>query len=331
MKLNLKIILAVCVLSFTFMKNANAQDQSSWHAPNVSQSLLLKVVKLPNGRLVSVGERGHVLWSDDQSKTWIQANVPIRSSLTGVFFIDDKTGWAVGHDTVIINTTDGGENWTLQNTAPIIDDPQQNVEKPLFNVAFLDKNRGFAVGAYGNFMATNQGGTEWHEEYLETLDDPDFGLPHLYQIKPLKNGQLIMTGEAGFVALGDSNILNWKRLSLDYQGSFFAVNVLNDDVLLVAGLRGNIFRSIDNGQNWQLIPTNIKNNLYSITLSPNNKIVAIGGADGVVLISHDNGQHFLFYQKDDRKAISDLIFVDDEKLISVGEDGVSDISSFLKP
>ena len=40
--------------------------------------------------------------------------MPVSSDLTAVFFVDDKQGWAVGHDGVILHTADGGETWALQ-------------------------------------------------------------------------------------------------------------------------------------------------------------------------------------------------------------------------
>jgi len=73
-------------------------------APLASRSLLLAIA--PAGqRLVAVGERGHILLSDDQGQTWSQAeSVPTRSLLTGVCFGNDGQGVAVGHDEVILTT-----------------------------------------------------------------------------------------------------------------------------------------------------------------------------------------------------------------------------------
>src|ERR1044071_614770 len=56
--------------------------------PLASSSLLLDL-SMAGSRMVAVGERGHVLLSDDQGATWRQAkSVPTRAMLTAVFFID---------------------------------------------------------------------------------------------------------------------------------------------------------------------------------------------------------------------------------------------------
>ncbi|MBI5444053.1 MAG: glycosyl hydrolase, partial [Deltaproteobacteria bacterium] len=65
-------------------------------------------------RLVSVGERGTVLLSDDDGRTWRQAKVPVSLTLTCVCFASERSGWAAGHSGVVLRTSDGGETWVKQ-------------------------------------------------------------------------------------------------------------------------------------------------------------------------------------------------------------------------
>ena len=91
------------LLSINFFASANNNDvhnSSSYIAPLAKSSLLLDIDVINNERLVAVGAYGHILFSND-GIDWQQANVPVKSTLTGVFFINDKLGWAVGHDAVI--------------------------------------------------------------------------------------------------------------------------------------------------------------------------------------------------------------------------------------
>ena len=66
-------------------------------APLAPRSLLLDGTSV-EGVVVVVGERGHVLVSEQQGRSWDQGDVPTRATLTGVHFHDRKLGWAVGHD-----------------------------------------------------------------------------------------------------------------------------------------------------------------------------------------------------------------------------------------
>ena len=137
------------------------------------RSVLVSAV-VAGQRLVAVGERGHVLLSDDHGSVWRQVPVPVSVTLTAVTFVDDKQGWAVGHSGVILHSSDGGETWAKQldgrqalealqaAAASGSRELQQRVErqvqdgpdKPFLNVHFSDARNGLAVGAYGWAFAT---------------------------------------------------------------------------------------------------------------------------------------------------------------------------------
>src|SRR5262245_35272257 len=128
----------------------DAANEAALIKPLASSSLLLDLAAAGK-RLVAVGERGHVLLSDDEGATWRQAkSVPTRTMLTAVYFADDEYGWAVGHDETILNTVDGGETWTRSHFAP-------EAQQPLLDLWFANRVSGIAVGAYGAYFTTNDG------------------------------------------------------------------------------------------------------------------------------------------------------------------------------
>ncbi len=318
-----KIIIILILLSFSLVSIEAAEF--SWKASKASESLLLDISALPSGKLVAVGERGHILLSTDNGENWQQAVVPTQSSLTAVTFVDENNGWAVGHDSIILVTVNGGEEWKVQ----FVDVAK---EQPFFDVSFTSPQNGIAIGAYGLILQTSDAGKSWIEFYPETLDDPDFGLPHFYHIKNLNSGQQLLVGEAGLIALSVVNEAGkheWKKLAVDYTGSFFTVGELADGVLIAAGLRGNIFRSVDNGESWKKIDSHTISSIFNVELSLDKKIVTLVGAEGVVLVSYDNGQHFKLHRRADRFGMAAVIFTQSNKIITVGEKGVADISEFI--
>ena len=153
-------------------------------------SLLLDV-SARDGLMVAVGERGHVLRSPDAGATWTQADVPTRALLTGVHLHDAMRGWAVGHDEVVIRTTDGGVTWQRVHHAP-------ERERPLLDVWFADARTGFAVGAYGTLLATTDGGDTWEARTL--VGEDDF---HLNHIAAAADGTLYIAAEAGHLYRSD--------------------------------------------------------------------------------------------------------------------------------
>ena len=71
-----------------------------------------------SSRVIAVGDRGYIVLSDDNGRTWRRAKSPAAPLLTAVEFLDANNGWAVGHDSVILATADGGETWVQQFAAP---------------------------------------------------------------------------------------------------------------------------------------------------------------------------------------------------------------------
>ncbi|MEJ5263207.1 MAG: YCF48-related protein, partial [Ignavibacterium sp.] len=47
---------------------------------------------------------------------WVKINSPTTNVLRKIVFADSLNGWACGLNGTIIHTSDGGENWFVQNT-----------------------------------------------------------------------------------------------------------------------------------------------------------------------------------------------------------------------
>jgi photosystem II stability/assembly factor-like uncharacterized protein len=294
--------------------------------PLASESLLLDLATA-GSRIVAVGERGHVLLSDDQGRTWRQAkSVPTRAMLTAVFFADADHGWAVGHDETILNTMDGGESWIRSHFAP-------EAQQPLLDLWFANRVSGIAVGAYGAYFTTNDGGRTWASAKFapasaspsgdapEAGDDeelaPDF---HLNRIIGVGN-RLYIAAEGGQLYRSDDRGANWRALPSPYEGSFFGLLPIRGEGLLAFGLRGKLFKSPDAGQTWHPIETRTTAMLTD-GIVINDLRVVISGLAGVLLISGDAGETFRLVQQDDRKGLSALLPGPAGMVVVAGEGGV---------
>ncbi|UTW09969.1 hypothetical protein KDW96_20005 [Pseudomonas benzenivorans] len=317
----LSLCSVLSVLTFAAMPlQAHAADAAvrySIESPKAAQRLLLDVVSAGK-RLVAVGDRGHILYSDDNAASWTQAKVPTRQLLTAVFFVDDQHGWAVGHDAQILASSDGGATWVKQ-----FEDRER--EAPLLDVWFQDRNNGFAVGAYGALLQTQDGGANW-EDVSERMDNED-GY-HLNAIVAVKDAGLFIVGELGAMFRSRDWGQSWETLQGPYEGSLFgALGTGEADGLLVYGLRGHLFHSADFGDNWQQIVVDTPNNgalefgLADGGLLADGSIVVVGHG-GTVLKSTDNGRHFSLTNRPDRLSLAGVTALDNGNLILVGQGGV---------
>ena len=286
-------------------------------ASKIASTLLLDVASA-GSRLVAVGQRGHIIYSDDQGKTWVQAKVPTRALLTAVYFVDAQHGWAVGHDTQILATSDGGTTWTLQ-----YEEPER--ESPLIDVWFENLDHGIAVGAYGTLLETSDGGKTW-EDIGDLLDNED-GV-HLNALVAVKDGGLLIAGEMGLMFRSQDNGQTWETVQPPYEGSLFGALPLNQSrSLLVFGLRGNVFRSTDFGDSWQQITLpGSGNEPFKFGLAggaslPDGSVVLVGNG-GSVAVSHDDGMTFEVMNVADRQPISSVVAGPDGQLLVVGQGGV---------
>ena len=287
--------------------------------PLAAGSLLLDLAQA-GSRLVAVGERGHVLLSDDQGVTWRQArSVPTRVMLTAVFFADNQYGWAVGHDETILNTVDGGETWTRSHFAP-------EAQQPLLDLWFANRVSGIAVGAYGAYFTTNDGGRTWASAKFapppvksQSTDDipQDY---HLNRIIGVGN-RLYIAAEGGQLYRSDDRGAHWRALPSPYEGSFFGLVPIRGEGLLVFGLRGHLYRSADGGETWTQLESHTSAMLTD-GMAINDLRVVIGGLAGVLLVSGDAGETFRLTQQDDRKGISALLPGPAGAVVVAGEGGV---------
>lgn len=289
-------------------------DTPAARSPLASRALLNGLAHAGQ-RIVAVGQRGHVLSSDDGGKSWQQASVPVSSDLVAVSFPTATTGWAVGHDGVVLKSTDAGATWTRQLDgkaagAAMVDyyargaardaDPKradaaaeeakrfaaQGAENPFLDVWFEDEKSGFVVGAFGLILRTADGGSTW-EPWLHAIDNPK--AQHLYAVRGV-GADVYITGEQGLVLKLDRAAGRFLAVEVPYKGTLFGVTG-NSRAVVVHGLRGTVLRSGDGGRSWQAVPTNLQVGLTASTVDADNRILIVSQS-GHVLTSTDDGASF---------------------------------------
>jgi photosystem II stability/assembly factor-like uncharacterized protein len=275
---------------------------------SLTNNILYLDIAYAGTRLVSVGERGLIVYSDDAGNHWQRASVPSQVLLTAVFFIDANTGWAVGHDGIILRTDDAALTWQAQHTVA-------GEEEPLFDVWFQDKNHGIAVGAYGMYLATDDGGKRWRSRKLIPDDY------HLYAIMGGAPGNWFIAGENGTLLRSEDHGLNWHLINTPVQSSFFGMLSLSQNNLLLYGLRGTVLQSLDNGSTWQHVVTPAQVSLQG-GARLNERQAVIVGLGGTLITTTDAGNTFYKMPDAGVEAISQVITVAPQQIIIIGAFGI---------
>lgn len=310
-----------------------------------SRSLLQGVARA-GSRLVAVGQRGHIVHSDDGGASWHQAAVPVSSDLTAVFFVNERKGWAVGHDGVVLHTADGGSKWTLQldgrraneklvghmqqrvqaqpqstELQRLLDEARryqaQGADKPFLDVWFADERNGYVVGAYNLIFRTADGGASW-EPWFDRIDNPK--LLNLYGIGAAGGG-LYVVGESGLVLKLDAATQRFQARPTPYAGSYFGVAGTAGTVVAF-GLRGNAYRSDDGGTRWDKVDAGLPATIVAATSLPGGAL-ALADASGRVAVSDGAGREFKVVALKPVMAVTGIVDAGNGLLARVGPRGVA--------
>lgn len=294
----------------------SAVDRPAIVSAKASKSLLIDMA-VAGKRIIAVGDRGHILLSDDNGVTWTQAKVPVSVMLTGVHFANNQEGWAVGHNGVVLYTSDAGTTWQLQHSDKQASDDRLGA--PLLDVWFADNTNGFAVGAYGYFLSTHDGGVSWTDNSA-AISNPDGW--HLNAVSGLADGSAVfIVGEKGMLFRSLDKGSTWSAVPAPFDGSFFGVSGLGNDLVLLYGLQGRLFKSSDMGGSWQQVQTGVTSGLNTAARMPNGSIVVAGNA-GVLMVAKDAGLNLIPQTRDDRQSISALLPLPTGELLTAGEGGL---------
>jgi photosystem II stability/assembly factor-like uncharacterized protein len=301
---------------------------------------ILTGAAVAGSRLVVVGQRGHVLYSDDRGNTWIQAKVPVSVDLVAVHFPAARKGWAVGHGGVVLATSDGGASWVKQldgrqaaqamvdhydrhagpDAAALLEEAKRFAEegpdKPFLDVWFDNENVGYLVGVFNLVFRTDDGGRHW-VPWFDRTDNPK--RYHLYAVRRVGD-DLYMAGEQGLVLKLDAKALRLRAVRTPYEGTYFGITGRPGSVL-VFGLRGNAYRSTDGGSSWHKVDTRIPVGLTGGTVTPDGRIVLVSQA-GHVLVSSDSGATFAAVTSDRPAPAAAVVALGAHSILIAGPRGL---------
>jgi len=275
--------------------------------------IILMDIEKAGGRLVSVGERGFALVSDDEGQSWKAVATPVTRTLTGVAFKDDKVGIAVGHGASVVRTEDAGSTWTQ---VPL----EEAGTDSLLGIAHVDGDHFIAYGAFGMLFDSTDAGRTWTRR---TVISSEFDR-HISQVLPV-DGTLLLVAESGTLARSDDGGTTWTQLTSPYEGSYFGTLETRDHALLVFGMRGNVYRTTDLGVTWQKIETGTTTSLMSGRQLADGRILLVGNT-GLVARSRDDGRTLKLLWSPAGRGFAAIVEANGG-VITAGESGITKLDT----
>ena len=266
---------AICVLMLSACVSvyaaSDALDVSAEKSVKASTRLLLDIEQHQN-RIFTVGEYGHILYTDDQGGNWQQSDVPTIVTLNAIDFPDinayssTKVGWAVGHDGVVLKTKNHGVTWHKQ------------LDGFSINQLVVDKAQQLLAEAERQ-QSTGRQNPEMSIEDLEFALEDAQSFAKEGASRPLLD-VLFLDSKTGF-AVGAYGLIihtrdggqSWQSWHdrLDNPDGFHlnAIRKIGSSIYIV-GEAGVVYRSDDRGRNWDQLYLPYEGSLFGIVGSGTN-------------------------------------------------------------
>jgi photosystem II stability/assembly factor-like uncharacterized protein len=283
-------------------------------------------------RLVTVGQRGHILYSEDQGQTWTQARVPTTVLLTRVFFATPEKGWAVGHDGHILHSQDGGVNWELQRDGlaaqALIN--EQNVGRAKAKAAELLQVLDDAPEEEKEDAREALEEAGWAlDNAIEKLDEPVYA-PPLMDVWFENEEQGWASGAYGSLVHTHNGGRDWADWSWKVGNSdelhLNGVTGDADGTLYLASEWGGVFRSTSDGEAWELLETGYEGSFFGVVVNPATGTVFAYGLLGTIYRSTDGGDNWEELQSKARASLFGALARADGTVIFVGQGGQATVT-----
>ena len=309
-------LLAFSLIAATGVASANADATGVTAAPIRKDRVVLLDVALAGKRVVAVGERGVVLGSDDDGKTWTATRAPVTRTLTALTFFDDKLGIAVGHGGSILRTEDAGKTWVQVKVKEIGTDS-------VLGLTRLGDKEVIAYGAFGMYLHSDDAGKTWTRPHI--LSKSESFDRHIYKV--VKAGSaLVLVAENGSLGRSTDNGVTFQPVASEYPGSYFGAVTAKDGAVIIFGMRGTVYRSTDSGAKWKKIPLETKTGFNNGIMLADGTLILVGNS-GLVAVSYDNGISFALSKTKAGRGLAQVVAIGKDELISVGEAGVGTVET----
>ena len=230
---------------------------------------------------------GFIAQTMDGGKTWQKMDTKIRADLTGIYFLDDENGWAVGAKGIIVNTKNA-RDWEVQ------------ISKADTALKSINKNVGFAVGETDTILKTKNGGSVWNVlggGVVGAVGDEPASMFSATQFIDENTGWVVgirvnpqEKSQKSIIQMTTDGGESWIEQETGKEDILEDVFFLNDSVGWTVGENGVILHTTNGGNQWKEQDSGTIETIRSVRFVDKYTGWAVGGDLGVgVILKTNNG------------------------------------------
>jgi photosystem II stability/assembly factor-like uncharacterized protein/predicted esterase len=242
-------------------------------------------------------------------------------ALTGIC-LDGANGLAVGEH-LVARTSDGGETWEQLAAAPEFGTPMFG-RSYLNGVACASDGTVFGAG-YWTGVSSSTLGESWAAADVTAV----YGFTaQVAGLEASPSGTVIAVGYSNYIGRRETGTSFTPIVPPEARDWFLDAAAGPSGTWLVAGERGTILRSTDDGRRFSRVSTGVEDDLYAIAYGAGDRAMAVG-AHGTALFSSDGGRTWADVSTGLDAALTAVVFVEAGHALVVGEAGL--VLDYLDP
>jgi|GEM_PF-4353161 len=230
--------------------------------------------------------------------------------LKDVFFYDNLNGWVVGSKGTILHTSDGGDNWNIQNSG---------VDAELSSVIFCSPLIGWVSGSNGYILKTTNGGTDWNIKREPIGVDytnifflnltTGWAVNTYWDTLTYVSTNSIIKSTNG----GDSWVTQVSNFSENIKDIYFFNSSKGVLSTFSRGQNAGLWFTSDGGDNWKLTLKSYPYSIVSFSFVNDNTGWAVGSVnnDRIVYKTTNGGESWTSQKINFNTYVQDIFFIDE--------------------
>lgn len=264
----------------------------------------------------ATGNSNAIFKTTNCGNTWFSQNsgLAFTTNFNSVFFYDNQNGFIVGDPysgtTVILRTTNGGEDWQLQTVSV----PDIKLTRVFFapqGSNHIGITCGYNSGSNtGIILQTSDYGVNWNQTYSN--NGKINALYMLDSCRGYAGGDSILRTQNGGIF--------WNRI-LPQSSTVNDLFFIDNSKGWICTESGKIYQTINNGNSWEEQFFNNNNQPFKSIFFINENTGWVSSANGIVYVTTNSGVSWLKQITGINTSLNDIIMISNQVGFAVGSGG----------